>query len=83
MKEADIKKLSTEALEKKLKGHTTLTIILGILTFLLFAFVLKDYYAGIENDFSLLTIAICTLGGFVSVYPELKMLQTELKQRNN
>lgn len=83
MKKEEIKKITTESLKKKLKAHKTLTILLAVLTFLLFAFVLKGYYDGVEMDFALLTIAICTLGGFASVYPELKMLQTELKQRNN
>ena len=65
--------------EKSLKMFigVFIPIILG-----LFYFVLRDYFKGEEMDWSILTIAICTLGGPATLYPELKEVQKELKTRN-
>jgi len=82
MKKDKLKELTKEQLkgkEKSLKGFIIvfIPIIIG-----LFYFVLRDYFSGKEIDFSILTIAICTLGGPAVLYPELKEVRKELKNRS-
>lgn len=76
-----LKEQSIEDLQKKAKGLKTLIGIFIPLIVGLFYFVLRDYFKGEEMDWSILTIAICTLGGPASIYPQLKEVQNELKTR--
>lgn len=48
----------------------------------LFSFIIMDYFNGEEMDLAILTIAICTLGGPVIIYPELKEVLKEIKARS-
>jgi hypothetical protein len=52
------------------------------LIIILFYFPIQDYLIGEKLDWSMITIAICTLGGPATFYPELKEVQNELKTRN-
>jgi hypothetical protein len=47
----------------------------------LFYFLIRNYFNAEEIDWPLLTIAICTLAGPATFYPELKEVQKELKSR--
>ncbi len=79
---AKLEDLTKEQLTNKEKS---LKMFIGIFIPLiigLFYFVLRDYFKGEEMDWSILTIAICTLGGPATLYPELKEVQKELKTRS-
>lgn len=79
---AKLEDLSKEQLTNKEKS---LKMFIGIFIPLiigLFFFVFRDYFKGEEMDWSILTIAICTLGGPATLYPELKEVQKELKTRS-
>ena len=81
MEEENLKALSVEQLKKKEKN---LIVINGIFTLLiigLFYFIIRDYVNGDELDWSILTIAICTLGGPATFYPELQKFQKEISNR--
>lgn len=82
MTKEKLKELSTEQLLKKEKS---LKLFIGVfipLIISLFYFVFRDYFNGEEIDWSILTIAICTLGGPATLYPELKEIQKEIRSRN-
>lgn len=83
MKEAELKKLTKEALEKKVKGHKTLIGIFIVVIAAFIYFMVSDYLKGREIDSSISLITICSLGGMFALFPELKAIQTELKSRNN
>jgi len=73
--------MSAEQLKAQEKS---LKLFIGVfipLIFFLFYFVLRDYFNGEELDWSILTIAICTLGGPAVLFPELREVQKELKAR--
>lgn len=79
---AKLEDLSKEQLTKKEKS---LKVFIGVFIPLiigLFFFVFRTYFKGEEMDWSILTIAICTLGGPATLYPELKEVQKELKTRS-
>jgi len=82
MAKAKLNELSTEQLKKKEKRLKTFIGVFIPLIFGLFYFVIRDYFNGEAIDWSILTIAICTLGGPATLYPELKDVQKELKTRN-
>jgi hypothetical protein len=82
MEKSKSKNLSKEQLKKKEKS---LKLFIGIfipLIIILFYFPIQDYLIGEKLDWSMITIAICTLGGPATFYPELKEVQNELKTRN-
>lgn len=81
MKPADLKHLSDENLAKKAKSQTTLVWILGVLSLVLAVFSVLDYLKAEELDFAMLTIAICTIGGFVVVWQELNLVNKEMAER--
>lgn len=59
-------------------------MLIGIslpLIVILFFFILRDYILFKEMDWSIFTIAICTLGIPATLYPELKKVQKELTSR--
>jgi len=82
MKEAELKKLTTEKLKEKVKGHNTLIgISIGMIVFYLYILVI-DHLAGKEMDLPFSIIMICCLGGTFSLFPELKAIKKELANRN-
>lgn len=83
MKEEKLKKLSIDELKKQEKSQLTLIGIFIPLILGLFFFVLRDYFRGEELDLPILIIAICTVGGMVSVFPNLKAIRKELQEREN
>ena len=78
-----LKELTLEQLKKKEKSHKTLIGIFIPLIIALFFFVFRDYFKGEELDWSIMMIAICSLGGPASLYPELKQIQKEILSRGN
>jgi hypothetical protein len=82
MEKPKLKELSLEQLKKKEKS---LKMFIGIFIPLiigLFFFVIRDYLNGKEMNWAILTIAICTLGGPATIYPELKEVQKEIRARS-
>ncbi len=77
-----LKELTKEQLKSKEKNLKAFIILFIPLIIGLFYFVFIDYYNGKEIDFSILTIAICILGGPAVLYPELKEVKKELKNRD-
>ncbi len=61
MGKAKLKELTKEQLKSKEKSLKALIIVFIPLIIGLFYFVFSDYFNGKEIDFSILTIAICTL----------------------
>lgn len=82
MAKEKLKELSVEELKKKEKNFKTLIVIFIPIIIGLFYFVIREYFKEEEMDWSILTAAICTLGGPLTIYPELKEVQKELKARN-
>lgn len=72
----------TEAeLQKKEKSIRSLFWVFLPIIFLLFFFIIRDYRNGQEIDWSILTIAICSLAGPALLYPEWKSIREELQKR--
>jgi hypothetical protein len=82
MAKEKLKELSVEQLKKKEKGLKMFIWIFIPLIIGLFYPVIRNYFNGEETDMSILIIAICTLAGPATIYPELKEVQKELKSRN-
>ncbi|NBC08017.1 MAG: hypothetical protein GVY26_12560 [Bacteroidetes bacterium] len=81
MGKTNLSELSAAELKTKsnsLKGFIGLMLLLGF--FLLF-YVIRAYLNGEELDMAITTIAICTFGGAVSMYPQLKEVQEEMQRR--
>ena len=81
MDKTKLKVLTTEDLKKKEKAHKTLIGIFIPLVIALIFFLVRDYTRGEELDWTTITITICTIGGAVSIFPELKAVQEELESR--
>jgi len=82
MAKAKLKDLSIEQLKNK---ERSLKIFIGVfIPFILYFFysLFQNYLNGEEIDYAVLTIAICTIGGPVTIYPELKAVQKELRSRS-
>lgn len=82
MAKKELNELSLEELKKKEKEHKGIILIFLILIAALFFFILRDYFSEQELDWSILTIAICTLGGPATLYPTLKEVQKEIQSRD-
>lgn len=81
MANENLKDLSVEELKKKEKGQKSMILIFIPIIVGLFYFIIRDYLNGEEADWALITIAICTLGGPATLYPQLKEIQKELNSR--
>lgn len=81
MKQEELKKLSQEELLKKEKSTKTLIGIFIPIIILLLFFIFRDYFNGKELDMANITIVICSIGGMASLFPNLKKIQNELKER--
>lgn len=81
MKKTELKDLSVKQLKSKEKNLKLFILFFIPLIIGLFYYVFRDYFDGKEIDFSMLTIAICTLGGPATLYPELKKVQKELSSK--
>ena len=82
MKKEDLQKLTVEQLRAKEKSSKTLFIIFIPLVLGLFYFALRDFVSdGGEINIATFTIAICSLGGMASLFPDIKAIQQELKVR--
>ena len=80
MNKEELSKLSDEALKKKSKDTKTLIgIFIPLILGLLF-FGIRDYTNG-ETNTPITIITICTIGGMISLFPGLKSIQEELKNR--
>ncbi|WP_424003528.1 hypothetical protein [Maribacter sp. IgM3_T14_3] len=82
MEENKLTDLSIEELHKKRKNlqgaiFVFIPIIIGLLYFQI-----RNYLNDNEIDWAMLTIVICTLGGPVTLYPELKKIKDEIANRS-
>ena len=82
MAKAKLKDLSIEQLKNKERSFKIFIGVFILLILYLFYILFQDYLKGEEIDYAILTIAICTIGGSVSIYPELKKVQKELSSRS-
>ncbi len=76
--------LTEQSIEQLKAREKSLKVFIGIFIPLilgLFFFVIRNYVNGEELDWAMITIAICTLGGPATLYPELKEVQKEIKTR--
>ncbi len=83
MAKAKLEELSVEQLKAKRKS---LKLFIGLFLLLivgLFYFIIRDYLAGNEIDWSIFTIAVCTIGGPATLYPDLQEVRKELTTRNH
>lgn len=81
MKKSELSNLSNEALIKKEKSTKALMALLIILSLALLGFAVYDYMRGNPVDNSTSIIILCTIGGFVSLFPELKKIKKEINNR--
>ncbi len=82
MNQEQLKSLPTEELRKKEKGLRTLCWIFVPLTLLLVYFSLEGWLSNGELDLPMFTIAICTLGGLVATWQELRQVGQILRERD-
>lgn len=81
MEKSGLKDLTDDDLKKKEKGLKALIVLLTVATALLLAVIIYESLNGEELEMSLIIIAICSIGGGVSIYPQLKAIQDELSRR--
>jgi hypothetical protein len=81
MEETELKELTNEELTKKEKSLKAIFGILTVATTLLLVFTIVDSLDGGDFEMSLMIIAICSIGGGVSIYPQLKSIQQEKSRR--
>lgn len=82
MEERGLKELTNEDLNKKEKSLKAILGILTVATTLLLVFTIVDSLDGGDFEMSLMIIAICSIGGGVSIYPQLKSIQQEKRRRD-
>ena len=81
MSKDKLKQLSNEGLQKKEKNTKTLIGIFIPIILLLLFFGIRDYINEDTNT-PVTIITICSIGGMISLFPELKSIREELKNRN-
>jgi hypothetical protein len=83
MKKEELKEMTTEELRQKEKSTKYFLLLMVMLTISLLYFVLRNYFTGAEFDMPLFIIALCTLGGLLSLLPNWKAIRSELSSRNS
>jgi len=83
MKEKNLKESTNEELKKKEKDLKGLIGVLSVATAFLLFFIIRDSLNGEEIEMSLMIIAICSICGGVSLYPQLKEIKEELASRRD
>jgi hypothetical protein len=81
MEKNNLKDLTNDELEKKEKSLKSILGILTVPTVLLLFFLIRDSLNGEEIEMSLMIIAICSIGGGMSIYPQIKAVQQEMSRR--
>ena len=81
MKEAHLKNMTDEDLQKKEKSSKTLIGIFIPLVLALFFFAGRSYLQEEALDLPSFTIAICTLGGLVITWGEWRQVKEEIETR--
>jgi len=73
--------LSNEQLVNKEKALKVQLGLFSVLVLALFFFIIRSYVVGDGIDWAILTIAICSVAGPVTLYPGLKEVQNEIQSR--
>lgn len=82
MTKESVKKLSTENLTKQKKGHQVLLGALIGLTVALLFFPIYYMMNGKDYDVFEFVMPLCTIGGAVSVWMEMSIINKELANRS-
>ena len=81
MKKEELAKLSDKDLIKKERSTKALMIIFIPLILGLSYFGLRDYAENQDEGLPTLIIALCCVGGLLSLIPELKSIRTEKREK--
>ena len=81
MRKNKLNDLTNDELEKKEKSLKSLIGILTVAAVILLFFLIRDSLNGEEIEMSLMVIAICSIAGGMSIYPQLKAIQQEMSRR--
>lgn len=76
-----IKEIPTEELQKKEKSTKRLITVFIPTILGLGYFVVRNYMKGESFDTTSAILILCAIGGMISLFPELKAIQKELKER--
>ena len=82
MKKEKLKEQSTEQLVSREKSYKTMIGVFIPIIFGLGYYLIRDYFREESLDMPLLIITICSIGGMVSLFPELKSIREELANRS-
>lgn len=82
MEKEDLKNLTNKELKKKLSGLRALYWLCLLAAVFLLISIIRDSLNGDELETSLLIIAICSIGGGVSLTPQIKEIKAEIKSKS-
>ena len=83
MTKESVKKIATESLINQKKGHKILLGALIGLTIALLSFPIYHMIKGQEYELLDFVMPFCTIGGAVSVWMEMSIINKELSNRND
>lgn len=83
MKQEELKRLSNEELQKKEKSTKTLIGLFIPIILALIYFEVTDYINGDKINMPISVITICSIGGMILLFPELRSIQKELRSRKD
>lgn len=83
MTKESVKKIATESLVNQKKGHKILLGALLGLTIALLSFPIYYMIKGQEYELFDFVMPLCTIGGAVSVWMEMSIINNELSNRNS
>lgn len=81
MEEKNLKDLTNEELKKSEKTLRSLIGLLTVATVFLLFFIIRDSLNGEDIEMSLIIIAICSIGGGMFLFPQLKEIRSEMDSR--
>ncbi len=81
MTKESVKKIATESLINQKKGHKILLWALIVLTVALLSFPIYAIIKGQEYELFDFVMPLCTIGGAISVWMEMSIINKELSNR--
>ena len=82
MTKESVKKITPERLISHKKGHKVILVALLAVAIALLFFPIYGMMNGQEFDMSEFVIPLCTIGGAISVWMEMSIINKELATRN-